>query len=858
MKLFLCAALLALLPGAVLSQEPEKKGRTFEELGKALASEDFKIRTEATNEIWERGDDALKFLAELHNSEDPELAARAGVLRRKIRIGILPSTPAGIAEKLELYSHSTPEKKENIINELFDAQEFELLLRLRSFEKNGDVLETIESRISRIIPGMIKEHLLANETEQARKILEVGNDFASLIRYGNFLQVHGELEEALAELAESADPELQRRYLAYLRVQGDPEILKKEGERLGDREAVAAGALLMGDSLPLLKLVSENRSLPAPDLTFFKIALARKRGDLAAEERHLTDLRKMSLNGDFAERARLNLYRAGEPGLAGLSAKKSGLDAELDHLRIVDKATSIPALLGLPDRKVTDEWLAELKAGLRSDLDNGNDNGEAFTRLRQSLTHLERWGDIDSSTRIFDAFLDVLTEKDLNDFPTLIRNIRRGAPKGGMLAISQNLEKLNLTLEMIAENTFNPAIAWLLEKAKELDPELSTDEAVRLLLSYVVSLEMPRADFERWHERLRKAAFDDPKKGDDKAPGHFLTLVGYAGTASERAELLELEPLATTYRYGAARLATQRGQWEKAAQLYREIEVDLKDATPTFLAAKALALLKVGDQEGEKLLKLASLIGDGDVKYLIGLALFHEEYLDLEKRDAILKMAVLRSKDALFGSLAYRRSSLLAHLGEAALERGDWREAAPFFEAALISDEFDSTALASCFKSEFAKGLAAVDAGERERGVALLKRAHGLLPASGLLADHFFPMIRERGLTALHDRLCQATLALMHEQIEAFPNYDTVKNGYAWVASRANRNLLEAEKQVREALEKDPYSEAYLDTLAEVKFAMGEREAAISWSEKAADRSISTVVIRTQLERFRSAPLPAP
>ncbi|MDB4412341.1 hypothetical protein N9170_02590, partial [Akkermansiaceae bacterium] len=92
MKSFLCAALLTLSLAPSYSQEAEPAKPSLEELRKSLASDDFKSRTKATTALWELGDGALDFLAELQNSDDPELAARATTLRKKIRIGILPDT----------------------------------------------------------------------------------------------------------------------------------------------------------------------------------------------------------------------------------------------------------------------------------------------------------------------------------------------------------------------------------------------------------------------------------------------------------------------------------------------------------------------------------------------------------------------------------------------------------------------------------------------------------------------------------------------------------------------------------------------------------------------------------------------
>jgi predicted Zn-dependent protease len=97
--------------------------------------------------------------------------------------------------------------------------------------------------------------------------------------------------------------------------------------------------------------------------------------------------------------------------------------------------------------------------------------------------------------------------------------------------------------------------------------------------------------------------------------------------------------------------------------------------------------------------------------------------------------------------------------------------------------------------------------------------------------------------------------------IERFPDCDNSRNTAAWLASRARMKLPEAEKHLQAALAKNPGQAAYLDTMAEVRFAMGDRAGALKWSELSLLRYplIDTpydTMIRKQHERFRNGPLP--
>ena len=858
MKCIFCAALLAfsLLPSF---GQGEQGKPSLEELRKSLASDDFKVRTNATKGLWEMGEEALGFLAELQKSDDPELAVRAGVLRKKIRIGILPDTPRELAEALESYFDGDERAKRSLIEELYEDKQFELLVRLRALEKDERMLKNLDSRIGRIIPQLVRGHLIEGEVEKAREYLKLGNTFDNLIAYGNFLQVHGELEDEIRALEKSTDPELQRRYLAYLRVKGDAELLKKEAERLDDQQAAAAAALVLGDATPLLKIYAEMKSSPPEDLLLVKLLLARRAGEREKVAQLEKSLREISLERESAERGRLNLYRAGLVDYAGESAEKSGKMALSEHLIMTDQNRKVPAVFGLKEGKVTDDWTKQLMEKVKVELRKGNSSAEGVSLLRQVMFFYESRGEIATSTRLFSAFLSNYGPEERENFSNLIPSMRYSAPLGGMIALSEEIDQTELTMEEVLEENYADPFQWFYEKVKELEPDLSTADFIVLLHSFSGSPAMPLEEIEEWRERLEVVCLKELEKGKISSLKSFYQLQLYAGRASDRWRLLELPALAKDLPYPHAQLATQLQKWEKAAQLYEEQSPDLKTVYPRFLSQKSLAFAKVGKrEEADELLKLATLLGNGTSTSLISLATQHQEYQEYEKSDELLKDAILRSEDAIFGSLRVERTSLLAYLGNSLLNSGKWKEASELLEAATISRSADSSsfALVSSFKIKMCHGLLAFDEGRRDEGLALLEEAHSIIPASGSLADHLFPALRERGITVLHDRLCLKTLDLLRQEIAAFPNDYSAKNTFSWVASRSNRNLVEAEEMMVAALKGNPFSAPFLDTMGEVKFAMKKREDAILWSEKAVDYMINDPAIRTQLERFRTGDFP--
>src|SRR5690606_18298409 len=92
--------------------------------------------------------------------------------------------------------------------------------------------------------------------------------------------------------------------------------------------------------------------------------------------------------------------------------------------------------------------------------------------------------------------------------------------------------------------------------------------------------------------------------------------------------------------------------------------------------------------------------------------------------------------------------------------------------------------------------------------------------------------------------------------IALHPASDNTRNTAAWLASRALRRLDEAETLLNEALNLNPRQAAYLDTMAEVHFARGDRKTALQWSRLSMNFKPEDDMIRRQYFRFLDAPFP--
>ncbi|MBC7981236.1 MAG: hypothetical protein H7Y36_11800, partial [Armatimonadetes bacterium] len=199
---------------------------------------------------------------------------------------------------------------------------------------------------------------------------------------------------------------------------------------------------------------------------------------------------------------------------------------------------------------------------------------------------------------------------------------------------------------------------------------------------------------------------------------------------------------------------------------------------------------------------------------------------------------------------------------EMLIDQGKWKEVGAISEvSAQTTAAVDSSnvsplvSLRLRLQSDLGRALSGLKV-DRAKSIAILGKCHGMFPSDGSLADDFFPAIRSMGLIKEHDEWFRISWDRMSAVLKQFPDSDNTGNTAAWLASRSRRNLDQAEKLLVKALALNPEQSAYLDTMAEIQFAKGNREKATEWSAKAINFMPADSMLRRQNARFRTAPLP--
>jgi len=859
--------ILVLAGGAFVSAQEEASEAAKWEA--ALGSADFKKRFEASMEIWTAGDRAIAFLNQLAEGNDPEVAARASNLSLRIRSGMSPDTPEKTVELINRFftPNTTARAKIAILEELRRAEEYGFIFRLRSLESDELVVEKAEEIIEEVLPRFVRKLTSEGEFDEVKSLLLLGKELSSMIAYANLLESIGELDGEIARLRDSETPEDQARYLACLRVKGDAGLLRFEAERLGDKDAEVLAALALGDHAPYFGHLVANERINLSARHYLNWSLAMAKGDLKQANEVKAALVHLTQDESEMPYARMNLYRMGFPGevVAGFAADE--IDYLHDyHIGQEDYLRVLP-LLGLPDGKLTDEWLKERVEEFRAGIEEREGSSEFF----YAADFFERRGLVDEAVRCYTAMFKVIRQAGDQKLSAWFPTAFKFGPRATIKVLAKEIEDHDYDLSLVIENLFESdgLYDWMQVQLEELYPAASVEEMLFLTASFgnVAGagsghvLFVSEEKFEAAQDRLIEQAM----KSESKV-AWLNNLYRLARSRGSEVDILKFEALLEKEGQEFTDLvrgqfAAQQMKFEEAGKFFAEVELDEKDAAIESFYEKGVALRKAGLPGGEELCRKALLFSQGSTDDLRGFAEIENRFGFDDEAYALNQKALLRLHHS--GNESRPMSSsywLMNTLAVGAVERKDWGQAVAFREAAAweMNSGFSIQTLRARFQIVLAQGARAMTAGNLLEAARYFTDAHGLIPRDGYLANDFFPLVRESGLVELHDQLFAESARHCREVIRNYPGDDNALNNFAWMASRANRCLDEAEGYLEKALEMEPRSAAYLDTMGEISFARKNREEAVRWSNLSRSYEISDVELQGQNRRFKEGEFPAP
>ena len=198
------------------------------------------------------------------------------------------------------------------------------------------------------------------------------------------------------------------------------------------------------------------------------------------------------------------------------------------------------------------------------------------------------------------------------------------------------------------------------------------------------------------------------------------------------------------------------------------------------------------------------------------------------------------------------------HLGRYHELRGRHKETVAANERALelLPDELDEELGEAAAQNLTAIGDAYLALNKPKKALEALERAREVAPdvpgVYSSLGDALNKLGKDTEARQAHTR-CER---LYRDRIAQRPNLPSSYNNLAWFFVTHDAKLDEALKLSKTSLELDPDTDAYLDTLAEIYYRMGEHDKAIEWIKKVFELDPPPrhlIYFEQQLDKFEKA-----
>ena len=848
------------------------------DLVRALGSELYKEREAATATLWNLGEAGLEELRMAAASTDPEVAQRSRRLVYWIQTGITPATPAEIVELVERYHRSGVDDKKDALTKLIAKKAYVQVLRLYRFEEDPEVRDECVEVIDAAILPAVREELAEDHYDvAAATLLLVPPTDENLRRRAALSRERGRIDRDLAAAGEAGD---EAWSLALLRAKGDVPAAIAAARKLGREDVVASLSLFEGDPVPYLDWFAANeRNAPTMRL---HAEMARDRW--LGEEEHAAKLAKSlarNVNDESEDQrsAVVSLMLNGYLDLALPMMRKNDdfQDFLYAYYETVEDPVGAIAVFGYQGTgEEKKKWVEQKLKKLRANWVKGIEDRNVLLTV---VSFLMARGERERAVEIAGELAAIVREQEGKaewlEFLGVL---------GGMPGTFQEVA-FALAAEEMGDDADDDEVAQVIaslfrdddiarrhwERLKD-EKGLTAAERLILLAGVYGMAEVPPNLVETVQKKWFTQAMAAEGEERRQALADLVEPAAYRDDAGAVLRLLELlaeidgienwtMSLGIYYGY--------MGRWEKSAGIWK-LALDANPNARQTMAALAAVKMRLGERdEGLKLLKKPVMDSLDEPEWLSLLAsIFEMRNLDDEvegfwRRLLITSAPTSRSRTWISACAAY---------AEHAKNRRQWRVAAAFMEVEALYDIRDRATsvtpvifLRKRFGADLMRGLALHEEGKDDEARALFDRSFRILVGDAGLADDFFPLLREAGFTAEHDQYFEEAFAKIMKSIEAYPRTHNTYNSAAWLASRAMRRLDDAQRMVTKALEMRPRQAAYIDTMAEVWFALGDREKAVEWSikavvdsENAGHSGVGGSELRRQLKRFETGDFPVP
>lgn len=855
---------LSVLPATA---EPEKDVTSA--LMRDLASDEFKVREKASLELWKLGDAALPALRQAVSSDDPEVVMRAKDALEKIELRITENTSEKILSLIDSYRKALPRYKMTLLNELKDEKAYFQVLKLFSMENEEEQRE-LASVVENVALHAAREAIMADDVKLAVELLNLAPpNHTEMMALACLYRSIGQLDAQLSNNTppKNVDQEIWKGYL--LRAKGDLDGAISNAQKTNQAQVLAGLMVLKGDPVPWLELNmtpgQRPQSSQRAQQAYVDVALKRWRGE-EVNEKDLEPLLKLLKSTSRYQRS----YGMG-------SLTSLGKFSEVENM--LNKENPTMAYVYYLSREEIDKALQSLG------LEPANPDFSKWVKLKFDKLKKEGYSDaVVMELVMMASFMEKRgLEKELVEaFEPQLTEMRKdnaelywefipsffmgdfGAPKFTVDHVSRwagaDEERWGevFSAALGEEDEMMEWLVWI----REIKPEMKDKEALEVMLA-IFKMDTGSGDLRtKWMERIWKVV--NVEKDQDVKMELALRVMQLCISQQDANNTLKAwdmldEERRKTARWGSIDMyLTAAGRWDDAARFLMDFTEDKKHSSPEIHAHLAATLRRGGMEDEAKFHdQMADKLCLGSAASSMRIGAYYVYGGDFERADIWFERAVLEADPANAEFL-----TALEMYAQKNVRKRNWKLAAACHEVIVhinASSQYREDKLSDYAKARMNADLAramSILPENRESALKILKAIHQDFKPDGVLADDFYPALKEAGLENELQAWFMESWNLMVSVIEKYPKSHNSRNTAAWFASRAGMKLKEAEKYLSEAIALAPEQAAYLDTMAELKFAQGDRKAALEWSQRSVSFAPFEDMIRAQYERFRTAPLP--
>ncbi len=849
----------------------------IEDLVTQLGDESFEVRVRAMRELWLQGGSALRALGIAVEGGDPEVSSRASELILYITAGVLPDTPEDTKKLVMKFSSSSLINKLTILRKLIELSQWQQVLHLAKSEQDPVARDRMAGLVQEAASKAARESIIAGDYDLTREILDLaGDDEQNMVMRAWFYVCNGQLQSELTRAAAMPGKRGAVWRMSLHRADGNLKAAIKEAEKAGLKKLAAGMRVFTGEAIPLLDEINDGNEF-TPILSMgYQLQKARLLGEHKKAAAIADELSRVKSNKTDANRAAVCLAANGfrEEAVA-LLAETDG-DMAFKYFDSIESPEKSLAALGLP--KNAEAPYTEWVKGITKDAIN--DRGQR-DRLITLASFLNRRGEQEHALSVMRPIMQALEDDGADSWFDMLNNLREYGL--GWIAITFADERgdkegvMDLSVSKILGANDTVKLIW--GALKNRHPE-DNSEALHELALLAGLIADTGNETDKIHAALVESVLGEnpnPELPKDKFIEALYSFTFKRNNALEVSKLVDRVAIGdVNWQRPKVFLDGALHRWEKVEPVYAKLAKD-KPADYLNLINWCIALRKLGrNKAAEEAYDRALMISLGDPKILAAIAAklsgagYNDEAVGLWEQSAVMAPVGVPDYEKAIGYLAI--------YGEHLYHSKQWQKAAAIHEVysgALMrghsgTGSFLNMEFRVRFYADFCSAMYQLENGERALAIKKLDQARQLIPGDGSLADHFFPVLRTAGLGAVYDEWFEDSYRPLAVVCKLYPGSHNTQNTAAWLASRALRRLDDAHKHAQAALREQPLQGAYLDTMAEVWFARGERIKAIEWSEKAIKASVGNAqgaprgegqelvnfsLLHRQLSRFKKAPL---